>query len=694
MRQLTHRHITLSLSIVICVTVILSLFIIPATAFPAIRPCQVSASTVDCSAKLTESSNRGTLTPPVIGKSQAICFNSTPAPLTILSRETGGTGGISYQWQQSLDNGTSWTNVFSADSTVFSAKALTASTQFVLLVIDSDIPPNVVSSNVVEIKVNPEPCPVASGLTASPRSPTAMTASASVTTAIKCNGLTATVTMTAAGGSAPYTYTFNGTSQAGTVFTGIAAGLNIPWSVRDNLGVTVAGSLTVTQPDPIVVNATSNSPVCEGQDITVTATVTGGTGSYSYAWTGPMFFTAITRDFTYLGVHVYNSGLYTLTVTDANGCTGSVTINIVVNPIPTVNVDYWGQPFCTSQATAQNISFSGGSGAYTGGTFSSTAGLTINPSTGAIIPSTSTAGTYTVTYLIPASGGCAAVPVTTTVTIDPLPTAVISYVGAPFCISVATAQPVTLTGTGGVFSATPGGLSINASTGAILPSASAANTYTVKYTIAASGNCSAVVVSTSVKITTVPTATISWGTPFCRSVSTPQAVTLTGTGAFNGGTYSAAAGLTINPATGGITPSTSTAGTYVVTYTVPATGGCAAVPVTINVTINDLPTMTMGSSPAVCQGVVLANLPYTATSASPDKYSITWDATALGAGFINVGTTPLPASPFALTVPAAAAAGTYNGTLTLTNSTTGCISTGIPFTVTLNPLPVTSAIYH
>jgi hypothetical protein len=55
-----------------------------------------------------------------------------------------------------------------------------------------------------------------------------------------------------------------------------------------------------------------------------------------------------------------------------------------------------------------------------------------------------------------------------------------------------------------------------------------------------------------------PSATISYaGTPFCKSVATAQSVTRTGTA---GGTFSASpAGLTINAATGAITPSTSTA---------------------------------------------------------------------------------------------------------------------------------------
>jgi hypothetical protein len=74
---------------------------------------------------------------------------------------------------------------------------------------------------------------------------------------------------------------------------------------------------------------------------------------------------------------------------------------------------------------------------------------------------------------------------------------------------------------------------------------------------------------------TPPTASISYATPFCADLTTPQTVSLTGTGTFTGGTYSASpAGLTINATTGAITPSTSTPGTYTVTYIVAASGGC------------------------------------------------------------------------------------------------------------------------
>jgi hypothetical protein len=151
---------------------------------------------------------------------------------------------------------------------------------------------------------------------------------------------------------------------------------------------------------------------------------------------------------------------------------------VTITAVPTATISYAGAPFCASDAAAKAVTLSG-TGAYSGGTFSSTAGLTIDGTTGAITASTSTAGTYTVTYTIPASAGCAAVPVTTSVTITAVPTSTIRYAGAPFCTSDAAAKAVTLSGTGaysgGTFSSTAG-LTIDGTTGAITASTSTAGT--------------------------------------------------------------------------------------------------------------------------------------------------------------------------------------------------------------------------
>jgi hypothetical protein len=231
-----------------------------------------------------------------------------------------------------------------------------------------------------------------------------------------------------------------------------------------------------------------------------------------------------------------------------------------------------------------------------GGTYSSlTTGLSINASTGAIIPSTSTAGTYTVKYTIASAGGCSAVSTTTTVTITTSAAAIISYTGSPWCKTITTSRTVTRTGTsGGTYSAIPAGLTISSMSGSIIPSSSAPGTYTVRYTIAASGGCAAVIATATVTITAAPTATIGYiNSPYCRTITTAQSVSQTGT---TGGVYSSSpSGLSINASTGAIIPSTSTAGTYTVSYTIAASGGCAVVIKTTTVNITN------------CQGMIVNN---------------------------------------------------------------------------------------
>jgi hypothetical protein len=85
---------------------------------------------------------------------------------------------------------------------------------------------------------------------------------------------------------------------------------------------------------------------------------------------------------------------------------------IIIAPAPSASISYAGNPFC-STAGISTVTRTGTSG----GIYSSAAGLTINASTGAITPVTSTAGTYTVTYTIAAAGGCGEYQVTTVVNI-------------------------------------------------------------------------------------------------------------------------------------------------------------------------------------------------------------------------------------------------------------------------------------
>ena len=225
----------------------------------------------------------------------------------------------------------------------------------------------------------------------------------------------------------------------------------------------------------------------------------------------------------------------------------TATTSVTITALPVATFSYTGNPYC-SDAANPSPTFSGGGEA---GTFSSTGGLVfISTATGQVNLAASTPGTYTVTNTIAASGNCAGVSSTSSITITPLPVATISYAGTPFCTSVSTPDPVTHTGTtGGTYTASPATLTINSSTGAITPSTSTAGTYTITYTIAASGGCSAVTATTSVTITALPVATFSYtGTPYCSNAANPSP-TFSGGGV--AGTFSSTGGLVfVSTATG------------------------------------------------------------------------------------------------------------------------------------------------
>ncbi|PHS04517.1 MAG: hypothetical protein COA88_13485, partial [Kordia sp.] len=382
------------------------------------------------------------------------------------------------------------------------------------------------------------------------------------------------------------------------------------------------------------------------------------------------------------------AGTYTITynTSTSGGCPSvPVTTTLVITELPTATIVYTNSPFCDTITTAEAVTLTG-TAAFTGGTYSSTAGLTLDINTGAITPSTSTAGTYTVTYTAPASAGCATVPAMTTVVVTELPTAAIVYGATPYCTSITTAEAVTLTGTaaftGGTYSSTAG-LTIDTNTGAITPSTSAGGTYTVTYTVPASAGCIAVPVTTTVVITELPTATISYAnTPFCDTIITAEAVTINGTGAFAGGTYSSTAGLTLDINTGAIIPSTSTAGTYTVTYTAPASAGCAAVPVTTTVVVTELPTAT----------IIYGATPYCTSITTAEAVTLTGTAAFTGGTYSSTAGLTIDINTGAIT-PSTSTAGTYTVSYN-TPASGGCAAVPVTTTVVITELPTATIAYE
>jgi gliding motility-associated-like protein len=114
-------------------------------------------------------------------------------------------------------------------------------------------------------------------------------------------------------------------------------------------------------------------------------------------------------------------GPYVITSTTQTS-TGGVCTNIpsitttrtVITAPANATISYSAATYCNSITTAQSVTFTG----TTGGSYSaSPAGLLLNGNTGEIIPVASAPGVYTVSYTVPASGGCPAFTTSTQVEI-------------------------------------------------------------------------------------------------------------------------------------------------------------------------------------------------------------------------------------------------------------------------------------
>ncbi|MEX2485969.1 MAG: T9SS type A sorting domain-containing protein [Brumimicrobium sp.] len=200
----------------------------------------------------------------------------------------------------------------------------------------------------------------------------------------------------------------------------------------------------------------------------------------------------------------------------------------------------------------------------TGGVFESQTGLDIDPTTGEIDPSTSTLGSYTVTYTTSTSA-CRAIETFDIEVVD-LEDASFNYALNEACSNNEDVVNANVTGlSGGTFSA-QAGLDIDASTGDIDPSNSNSGVYTIEYTSSTS-SC-ATTETFGFEIIESEDASFEYdSTEFCLNY-TNVVPSINGT---PGGIFSAEPGIAINSLTGQIGTEASTPGQYWIYYTTPGT---------------------------------------------------------------------------------------------------------------------------
>ncbi len=473
--------------------------------------------------------------------------------------------------------------------------------------------------------------------------------------------------------------TFTGTGVTGTNFATSAGSQTVTYSYTDPNGC--SGSSTsniVVNQVPAVVGGTDVT-ICAGEQVTLNAA-----GATSFTWSpvasnGVAFAPAAT-------------GTYTVTGTDANGCSSTDQVLVTVNPLPNVSAGP-DQVVCIGVQVTLT-----GSGSAT---------YSWSPTITNGVPFTSPNGTTTYTLTGTSAEGCTGTDAVD-VTVNSQPS-VNAGTYSPVCIN---ATPVALVGTpaGGTFTGTGvTGTSFNPASG----------TQTITYDYVDPSGCAG---SATTSITVNPLPTIAGGPD--ATVCAGQTITLTATGA---ATYSWSPA-----ATNGVAFAPSATATYTVIGT--SAAGCTNTD-QVAVTVNAAPTVNAGVDQSVCIGsqvtltatgantytwspIITNGAPFvppvgttvytaTGTSAAGCVSTDAVQVTSYTSPAVNAGTylpVCIDASPVALA--GTPAGGTFSGTgvtgttfnpssgtQTVTYNYTdpnGCSGLGTA-TITVNPLPIVDA---
>jgi uncharacterized repeat protein (TIGR01451 family) len=363
------------------------------------------------------------------------------------------------------------------------------------------------------------------------------------------------VTLTAPAGMANYNWSNGGTGQSITVN---AAG-TFSVTVTDANGcVNTSSPVIVTvEPAPTATIAASGATTfCAGGSVTLSA----NGGMAGYLWSNGA---------TTPSINVTTGGSYTVTVTDASGCTAtSAPMVVTVNPAPPATITASGPTtFCTGGSVTLNAP--AGMTSYSWSNGATSQSITVNAG-----------GTFTVTVID--GSGCSATSAPTTVTVTTPPTATITPGG-----------PTTFCAGGSVTLNAPAGMSnYSWSNGATTPSinVTAAGSYFVTVTDSAGCTATSSPVSVTVTAATPATITASGPTTFCSGGS----VTLT---ASNGSAYLWSTGATTQSITVGAS------GNYSVTVT--DGNGCNAISAPATVTVNPLPPVVITGPAQTCPGTTI-----------------------------------------------------------------------------------------
>ncbi|MGP8214345.1 MAG: beta strand repeat-containing protein, partial [Bacteroidia bacterium] len=486
-----------------------------------------------------------------------------------------------------------------------------------------------------------------------------------------CNGGSTTLT-----GNGANSYVWTG--GPGTAGYTVSPATNTTYTVTGTSSATgcsnTATQLVTVNPTPATPIAGSNSPICLGGTINLTATATGTT----YSWTGPNSFTSTSQNPSIAVSTLSDAGTYSVTAS-ALGCTSAAGTTVVaVNPPPAAPTTGSNSPVCsgttlnlTASAIANATYSWNGPNGYTSGTE--------NPSIANV--TTTDAGTYSVTATVP---GCVTGPAgTVSVTVNQTPAAPTAGANTPICSGFT--LNLTASATGTTYSWTgPDGFISSAQDPSITPVASAnAGVYSVTAT---ANSCTSSAGSITVVVDNPAVVSAGNNQTVCAN---NDVVALSGSSSTGSGSWSSSGTGAFTPNNTALnaayTPSNAdtTAGSITLTLSSLNNGACSPVTSSITITITHAPYVNAGSNQTVC-----ANNANVSLNGSINSYATGATWTTSGSGTFSPNATTLNATY----IPSSA--DTTAGGVTLTLTTTGngqCEAVSSTMHITITHAPTVNA---